>query len=403
MKNEERFKELLKEAIGDRTQNEFSLLTGIAVAQLSRYIRGKATYLPKPETLEKIANASEGRVKLSDLMECCGHEMEKYKEKKKNTPDHITARDDIKRIQSGLEAMCGMRIMAFDTLRDPLYFAIKDGEYKVKEERKCSNDIDPNAEKYAFVTVERTLSENRALYVFIITYNRTEGGGIILSKCITDGKTMLLTNSLEEIVQAGFDDQEKDTIKTMDAFFFLTPTKELSEAEQNRLRSGISKLVGERHERYIGAVIGIGFTLSDFMDDEAFKAFLIKHKSSLSKAEQKDIEPYITGRDDHVDEEHIACHTTGCCGKGAYISNIMTKEIGFPVAFWSQTGEDFLFNNNPDCILLSEDELAKADKGFNWAMEKIEPYARELGIRSIGTQYFQAVFDKEQGIFKVLD
>ena len=109
MKDEKKFQELLKKAIGERSQVEFSKLTGIGTAWLNRLIRGKNSSLPRGETLEKIAGASEGRVTLEELMEACGHEMAEYEEKKKNTPDSLKARDRIRELSEKLNGLRGRK------------------------------------------------------------------------------------------------------------------------------------------------------------------------------------------------------------------------------------------------------------------------------------------------------
>lgn len=403
MEDKEQFQELLKKAIGDRTQNEFSALTGIAISQLSRLVRGKNAYLPKPETLEKIAKASDKRVSFEDLMTACGHEMEEYEERKKNTPDHETARSEIREYKREFDELSGNKFDSFDDLFDFLSMMHMgpNSQISAGKEKKCKKVLDPDAENYTILTIKTTLVEHEASLFLIITYSHTVGGAIILSKCFTDGKTFLEKTGLEGKVDEYFGGIEQEFIKELREVFALVPLSKLSERAKNRLREGIGKLVGEKQERYIGVVKGIGFTINEFIDEKALRDFLRKHKVSLSIPLQKDIDEYLAGDFALPDGSKAVCNVTGDSGWGAFISNIMSKELNTPVGFWTQEGEEFLFNHNPDCIMISEDDLI--EKGINWAMNVVEPYARELGIRVIGTQYFQAVFDKDAGMYKYLD
>ena len=43
------------------------------------------------------------------------------------------------------------------------------------------------------------------------------------------------------------------------------------------------------------------------------------------------------------------------------------------------------------------------EKPVSEIMDILEPYARELGVRKIGTMYFQTVLDKVKGECRYLD
>ena len=409
MEDKQRFIDLMKEAVDGLSQVEFATRCGIDAGQLSRLMRGRYTYTPKPETLERIAEASDGRVSFVAFMNACGHDMagyeEKKQEKKKNQPDCFTARDNVREIKESFERLYGKRVRTLDELIS-LVYPLKRCKVTLSEERACEESIDNNAEDYVFLTAKEALTEKDAQYIMLLTYNHTAGGAIILSQCLTDGEHLLLTEHLEEVLQTGLDALDQDEIMAVDKFYLLQSRDELTESDKARLRDGIRKLVGKKNEKYISAIQGIGFKpeVLEFEDedDNHVRKFLKAHIGSLSKPYQRDIEKYLKSDDVLPCGDYVVCSTTGCGGWGAYISNIISKETGVPVSYWTQEDgwDDFLFDGNPDVILI--DESVYRDKGENWALDIMEPYARELGIKVIGTQYFQIVFDKEQGVSRFL-
>ena len=83
-----RLNELLKQAQGDRTQNQFALHCGIGSSTLTRFIKGER--LPTPEVLKKIANKSYNGVSYEDLMNAVyGTPGENYCNIKKTTADNL--------------------------------------------------------------------------------------------------------------------------------------------------------------------------------------------------------------------------------------------------------------------------------------------------------------------------
>ena len=57
---------LLKQAQGERTQNQFALHCGIGSSTLTRFIKGER--VPSPEVLKKIASKSYNGISYEDLM-----------------------------------------------------------------------------------------------------------------------------------------------------------------------------------------------------------------------------------------------------------------------------------------------------------------------------------------------
>lgn len=72
--NKEKLANLILTAIGnDRSLNQYALHCDISSAHISRLSRGLLNTPPTPQILQKMADASQGRVTYSELMEACGY------------------------------------------------------------------------------------------------------------------------------------------------------------------------------------------------------------------------------------------------------------------------------------------------------------------------------------------
>lgn len=72
MINNGRFRQLIKKAKGDMNQKDFAEKCGISEFTISRFMSTGVNNTPNETTLSKIADASEGRVTLSELLYCVG-------------------------------------------------------------------------------------------------------------------------------------------------------------------------------------------------------------------------------------------------------------------------------------------------------------------------------------------
>ena len=240
------FNELLKTAIGDMTQSEFARLTGIAPAQLNRYIKSKG--VPSPETLEKIADVSD--VSFEELMESCGHSVEEYKKKKENRPDKQIAREEILGIRDRINGMRGTKI----SFLDMLLRVVENGEGEIvktvlKEDTgEIVKDIDPNASDYVFLTVNRIFSEYEAQYVFIVTFNVTRESEYVISRCFSDGKTLLKSKAFEDIIGIGLDELERKQISVLSEFFVSTKLDDTKDKyiRKDRIKRGDKPITREQ-------------------------------------------------------------------------------------------------------------------------------------------------------------
>lgn len=71
--DKEKFGELLKQAMGNRSLNKYAEAAGISNAHVSRLMRGKLDKAPEAETIKKLAEAAHNEVTYEALMEAAGH------------------------------------------------------------------------------------------------------------------------------------------------------------------------------------------------------------------------------------------------------------------------------------------------------------------------------------------
>ncbi|NIK67894.1 S24 family peptidase [Paenibacillus sp. BK720] len=71
--NKEKFAELLKQAIGNRSLNRYAEAAGVSNAHVSRLMRCKLEKAPEAETIKKLAEAAQNEVTYEDFMEAAGH------------------------------------------------------------------------------------------------------------------------------------------------------------------------------------------------------------------------------------------------------------------------------------------------------------------------------------------
>ena len=76
--DKERFSNLLKQAVGSRTQVAFSLQCGISNSYLSKYINKLMETPPIPNTLKKIADNAENNVTIDDLISAARYDSDEY-------------------------------------------------------------------------------------------------------------------------------------------------------------------------------------------------------------------------------------------------------------------------------------------------------------------------------------
>lgn len=220
----ERFLSLLHNAIGTKSQTAFAQDTGISKFTLNRYLSNGLTAVPRISTLEKIADASDGKVSLSELLYAVGLYSEAEKAasegESKNTALEQTpviseeekqCRKEASELAENMKQYVSKAIKDTDIAAlldtfDMLYgkgFTLSIGEeYAYTKQRLCGNRL--GSEFYTPVIATWSKSKEtergdkiwvRYAAVFALFYCKTIGSecvapGVILRDCAFDVQTL---------------------------------------------------------------------------------------------------------------------------------------------------------------------------------------------------------------------
>ncbi len=403
MDNMEKFRALLKKAQGNRTQIQFAKDAGMPVETLNRMMAGTSASKPRQATLDKIAESSGGRVTLGEMFDLFGYDLAGYivqKEKKRaDTPGRERAKKEVCELVDGLSSLRGQKWKNVEDITETLamLWSVEHTELSAGEEMPCPARIDQNAENMRLVKGRCPLSgsgETAELYI-LFTYSRTVGGAVIPSMASASAGVLKKAGMLPEwALGAGLQDGQD--------FFVISNDNGMSEEEAEAIRKNLERLTGPDGDKYISTLTGIGFEVPDGPPDAVVEAFRDAHKGSIRKYDMEDIGKYLAGDKDAF--MNSGDRETGNFGWGAVVANAIRKETGLPLGFWTQNDgwRDFKFKNNPPCIIVYDDEIARRGLKATEVMDVLEPYARKLGAEAIKTVYFQAVFDKEKGEYRYL-
>lgn len=195
------YRELLRKAIGDRSQREFARVAGLSCYNLNRMLNKDDNGVPTVRSLEKIAEASQGRVTLGQLKAACGY-----------SPDERTAEGPAfsgregciavgMRLKEGLDAMCGsaQRYGDIDTLLSAAGLAsgIRDARYYSYEPRPYKGTGRMGVGSMAFAKYMWRTDEYEAELYFTLFFHETKDGGFVFAPCAFD------LNSLMELGHPG--------------------------------------------------------------------------------------------------------------------------------------------------------------------------------------------------------
>lgn len=95
--------ELIKQAQGDRSLNQFAKNCGIDPGNLSRIVNNKNAQPPKPETLRKISSHAQNGVTYEDLMNAAGHIV--INTSNEENPKNVLTAKDEKEIEKKIQSL----------------------------------------------------------------------------------------------------------------------------------------------------------------------------------------------------------------------------------------------------------------------------------------------------------
>ena len=236
-----RYRALLKRAIGKRTQKEFANIAGLSPYNLNRMLSDNAeTVIPRRSTLQKIAEASEGRVTEPQLLEVCGYLMNTVTEMKDLSPEDQNLQIAMK-YKSGLEKACGSA-MKYASLEDFLEtVSLTDGlrwmHSRIGSEESFMGTGHKNAESLAHCAVVWIYGNYDARLDFTVLFCKTEKGGYIISDIVFDLDTLIQLKH-QAAMNFMFHMAEKGDVTYSDfPIVFRCRKQEIGEAEKRLLKA----------------------------------------------------------------------------------------------------------------------------------------------------------------------
>lgn len=197
------FRRLLLAAIGsDRQKKDFAEQAGLSPSHLSRLLNDEVISRPSYATLEKVADASCGRVTLQMLLSACG-----WSDKGKTAPEtpYPAFRDigdpDVQRtimeFKKGM-SVYGCTATRHESLEDILdtvaaLFARKKLSFVIDKKGRFTGRGHYNAEEYANLTASWATDAYSCSFGCVLYYCETRGGGVILSDTSFDLISMVNT------------------------------------------------------------------------------------------------------------------------------------------------------------------------------------------------------------------
>ena len=190
--NAENYQELLRRAIGHRTQKDFAVIAGLSPFNLNRMLNDEPSSLsvPRKSTLKKIAEAAEGRVTEAQLLYACGYAMQQAL----SISDDLTPQEKnleiASRYKSGLEKVAGsaMKYSSVNEFLDTV--SLTDGiQYmhsRVAEASEFEGVGHWNAERMAHCSTYWRYDGYDARLDFTVLFCETTKQGVIISDVVFD-------------------------------------------------------------------------------------------------------------------------------------------------------------------------------------------------------------------------
>lgn len=201
--NIKQFRELLKKAIGDRTQKEFASVAGLSHTNLNRMLNTDNNGVPALSSLEKIAQASQGRVTFHQLRHACGYETKDDNVIPKDDDTNILNVPDgakncvssVMKLKSALSRLCG-HAQKYGSIENMLETASLMADmpfvhFVIHDSKDYPGPGRLGAEHYvnaAYVWCELGF---KVVFLFSVFYSITENGGFIFSDCAFDLSSLL--------------------------------------------------------------------------------------------------------------------------------------------------------------------------------------------------------------------
>lgn len=243
--NIERYQSLLENAMGSFSQKEFAERAGISQFNLNRMLRvdedADASHpVPRKSTLQKIAEASQGRVSENQLYAACGYEIVKPVIDANLVPQEYNLRL-MQSVKDGISKMSQSSVR-YDSLASFLdavksAYGINDMYYRMLTYENFDGIGHNNAERVANCFFLWCNKGYRSIFSFSIFYCKTRRGGCIINDAVFDLGSLLELKHREANMFM-FELAEKDDLNYADVpYVFTCRPYNAGEAEKRLLKA----------------------------------------------------------------------------------------------------------------------------------------------------------------------
>ena len=192
------FKELLKKAIGSHYQKEFAERAGISPYGINRMLNSEdSASMPRKNTLEKIAAASENRVTLNQLLDACGYPLvndtkpvDIFADQEKSLQIAMNYADGVKKLSGTAMKYDSVEVFLETTI---MAHGCADMQIKLWQTDDYHGPGHKNAEKKAHCSVFWTNMTDDFRLDFTLFFLETTGGGVVISDASFDLTTIVET------------------------------------------------------------------------------------------------------------------------------------------------------------------------------------------------------------------
>jgi len=419
----ERFKKLLRTAIGGRSQAEFAKRAGITNIQISRLLNQDIR--PKLDTLEKIAKNAVNGVTYKDLLDACGYtsaELDFYDEEEEAArgekkdrvllplKDRIAAceRDILQGFKELIEKSSTPyeNLYKFVNMFETLY-AVEDMCYDIGNAVENTENV-INGDHCSEITISWVCRQDGKdignIVKGVISYYTLTDRRILVSGATFAAKDLIaygvirVHGKLSEdnllwnkdiLTHSNAEDMDRTADQEMEALEFVMDLAQNGETQ------------------YPSLVMGIGFEMPK--DNKMIVEFLKNHKESFvfTPFDEENFEDVISGvksaeeaYEDYEDEYNAED------GIGAVISTIIRHETGIDFACWKEREGDF-FDPGIDpvphtYIMAQEEEVFLNNVAYETLEDLAFKYGSELGVEEYGHCYVRTTTSPEySGYYRI--
>ena len=391
-----KFKELLKKAIGNRTQAEFAKEIGINPVSLSRIMNGDT--VPKKETLVKISGHSNG-INLNRFLDVCGYELEETNAYRKE----LETLSVDERVAKNVESM----IQGFNEMKNHMYkniyeycdftfkiFAKEDMSIDEKEKTELTENEKEEFEMAEMAEIVQLSWENdkfSAVMDICIFFCETKFGAVYINDVACDSRTVGKYGSDVVSKMAAIGTNIGDNPAVLIRNF--TKKNEMT-AEEKFLRDIFGTPNAEKPTTPT-IIKGIGFSVDEDLE-YVFKEFIKNHKKAFCKSdkEKKIYQHYIEEYDENDKlplEEYFHGYEADNSSRiytsvwGTAIANIIFRETKLNVTFCDNS--ELLMDDKYDKENLTKNPYLIFTFRAPWEYNNIEKEVSEQFVTDVLDQY----------------